>query len=207
MQFRDVAADAEHAEQPAIRRMDGRLGDMGQLAMAIGKGQPFLVAARPSGRYGRDVVGTQEIGNLLRQQIMVAAPDDGIGRKAEEACGPGIALQVASVRVLHPDHVGQRVDQRFGLGPGGTEAPLLPVEEQGKKPGGQRDEQPSLQGLQLLQGVGIGSERFNEAIRKEDPEEAEQQVRDDDADNRLPEPAGGFAFTAGHRLQSMSSSE
>ena len=107
----DVAADAQHAQQPAVRIVHRGLDGVHQLGVAItGKTQQFLVGGGRVARHGAQVVGTEERGQFGIDEVAVGLADDLPLRRGVELLEARVAGQVHAVGVLQPDEIGQRIE-------------------------------------------------------------------------------------------------
>ena len=68
----DVMGDAEHPDQLSLTVVEGGLAGLHTLAVAIGKGQPFLVDLGATVLDRCQVVGATLLGVLAREQVEVA---------------------------------------------------------------------------------------------------------------------------------------
>ena len=103
-----VMADAEHADRAAIAREDGDLGGLHQFAMAvIRERDPLLVLDGYALGDGRAVAGAEILGSCGIEEVACGAAEDGLLGGSDEPLEAGVAGQVAALRVLQPDGVGQ----------------------------------------------------------------------------------------------------
>ena len=116
VQLRDVASDAENADQAAFGIAHRRLDRVQHFAMAVAReSHPFLVAARPVREQCGLVVGAEEAGQFRIDEIEIGLAQDVVFAGAEKLLETPVATQIDAVRVLQPDQVGQRVEQRAQL--------------------------------------------------------------------------------------------
>jgi hypothetical protein len=128
---RDVARDAQHADEAAVGHAHRRLDGLEQAPVAVaGEGQPFLVDARCRGFQRQAVVGAEEVGQLAAGEgVVVLAHDVGLG-VAKELLEAGVASQVQAPRVLEPHQVGD------GMHQAGQQGMLIVAVVQRLAPGG-----------------------------------------------------------------------
>ena len=111
----DVARDAEHADEPALRVAQGRLQGFQQCPVAVAENHPLVVAQRPPGGHGLLVALAKETGLLRVDEIEVGLADDGRLRLAEQALESPVAHLVAAVDVLEPDQIRNGVEDEIFL--------------------------------------------------------------------------------------------
>ena len=79
--------------------------------MAVREMKVLLVLQGGAAFDGCLVVVAQLVGNDGGQKLMVGLADDAFRGQTEKACGFWVAVEVCSVRILEPDHVGQGLQQ------------------------------------------------------------------------------------------------
>ena len=106
--------NAQHADEFALAAIHRCFGRFKQTAVtAIGKVQPFFVAARVPGGLRCQVVGAEEIGQFVGNKIVVGLTQNvgfGVAVKAFKA---GVAGQIHTVGVFQPHQIGNGLHQRF----------------------------------------------------------------------------------------------
>lgn len=109
----DVAPDPQHAQHRAVRPAQRGLDRLQQLLVAVaGEGDDLLVDARAVALHRRQVMLAEEVGQLGRDEVAVAAPENARLGLAVELLEAAVAGQVEAVRVLQPDQVGNRLEHR-----------------------------------------------------------------------------------------------
>jgi len=126
---RDVACDAQHAGQMALRVAHRRLDRLEQPAVAVArKGHPFLVDGRLARRHRLTVVLAKRVGDLLGHEVVVGLADDGVAAAPVQALHRRVALQVHAVDVLEKQQVGHRFQRGTQAILGRQQAPMRPLD-------------------------------------------------------------------------------
>ena len=109
---RDVAGDAEYADQ-AGGAAHGRLDGFEQGAMIVGgELEPFFVDARLAGLNGGQIVRPEEIGQFRIDEVVVGLTDNFRLAGAEKAFEGRVAVQIDPLGVLQPNQIGNGPYQR-----------------------------------------------------------------------------------------------
>ncbi len=112
--FGDVAADAQHADEPPLGVEHRGLDGFQQLPVAVvGEGHLFFVDRGLVGGDGRAILRAEKVGQLPIHEIVIGLAQDLRLPGPVKPLETGVAGQEDALRVLQPDQVGHGLHQRF----------------------------------------------------------------------------------------------
>jgi len=107
-----VAANTENADQVPSAVMNGGLGGLQQLAMAVtGKGHPFLILTGTIVEQCGEVVGPEKLGQFRGDEIKVGFSPNACLVGAEKLLKALVAADVDPIGVFQPDEIRHGVEQ------------------------------------------------------------------------------------------------